>query len=245
MPDYSTLLADHVTLQVRSIGRVFLQAYVPKLQSVGQVCTFLRWQRGFPIPSSAAFGKIGRGYEKEVQSFAKVHGIPIVRFKKGECKEEIARPHFERAAREGGDGQVVLIGIAQEKASAWRSWKAPGQENRAHPHMEWGRQMVFVNHYYFYLWDPEWGGAFWKTNAYGPYPIWLWLNGHEWAKRQLERRGIGYEALDNGFRSCEDPVALQKLCDRLGPRAVKSFFWRWLRRLPSPFTEADRQAGYV
>ncbi len=54
---------------------------------------------------------------------------------------------------------MVLIGIAREKAVAWRSWKAKGQQHAGHPHMEWGRQMVFVNHFYFYLWDPEWGGA--------------------------------------------------------------------------------------
>ena len=70
-------------------------------------------------------------------------------------------------------------------------------------------------------------------------------NGHEWAKRQLEKARVGYEALDNGFRSCADPARLQKICDRLGPGAVKSFFWRWVRRLPSPFTQADLRAGYV
>jgi hypothetical protein len=53
--------------------------------------------------------------------------------------------------------------------------------------MDWAREMAFINHFYFCLWDAEWGGAFWKTNAYAPYPIWLWLNGHEWAKRQLEK----------------------------------------------------------
>jgi hypothetical protein len=42
---------------------------------------------------------------------------------------------------------VVLIGIAQEKASVWRSWPTKGQEKAAHPHMEWGRQMGFVNHF--------------------------------------------------------------------------------------------------
>ena len=26
---------------------------------------------------------------------------------------------------------------------------------------------------------------------------------------------------------------------------MKSFFWRWQRRLPSPFTRADLRAGYV
>jgi hypothetical protein len=107
-----------------------------------------------------------------------------------------------------------------------------------------GREMAFINHFYFYLWDSEWGGAFWKTNAYAPFPVWLWLNGHEWAKRQLDRAGIAYEALDNGFRTCSDAAALQEIRDRLGSSAVQSFFTRWSRRLPSPFTDADQRAGY-
>lgn len=68
---------------------------------------------------------------------------------------------------------------------------------------------------------------------------------HEWSKRQLERAGISYRALDNGFRSGANPAALQKICNRLGPAAVKSFFWRWVHRLPSPFPQADLRAGYV
>lgn len=245
MSDYATLLQDHVTLKVRSIDRIFLQGYVPKLQSVGQVCSFLRWQKGFRIPSSAAFGKIGEAYVKSIEHFAAKNGIPIVPFEKGENKEERARPLLAQAARQGGEGRVVLIGVAQEKASAWRSWKAKGQEKAAHPHMEWGRQMVYVNHYYFYLWDLEWGPAFWKTNAYAPYPIWLWLNAHEWAKRQMEKACIAYEALDNGFLSCADPEALQKRCDQLGPAALRDFFGRWVRRLPSPFSSKDLTAGYL
>jgi hypothetical protein len=243
--DYATLLRDHVTLTCRSIDRIFVQAWVPKLQSVGQVCTFLRWHRGFKIPSSAAFGAIGDRFVREVERFAKQHDIPLVHFKKGENKEEFVRPLIDAAAAEGGDGKVVLIGVAQEKASVWRSWKAKGHEHRSHPHVEWGRQTAFVNHYYFYCWDPDWGPAFWKTNAYAPFPVWLCLNGHEWAKRQLDKAGIGYEALDNGFRSCEDARRLQRICDRLGPGAVKSFFWRWQRRLPSPFTTANLRTGYV
>jgi hypothetical protein len=243
MADYATLLHDHVTLKCGSIDRIFLQAYVPKLQSVGDVCRFLRWQKKFKIPSSAAFGKLGDAYVKAVHRFAEKHQIPIVHFKKGEDKEKLARPYLETAARKGQDC-VVLIGIAQEKASVWRSWPRKGQEKAAHPHMDWGRQMAYINHFYFYIWDAEWGGAFWKTNAYAPFPIWIWLNGHEWAKRQLEKAAIAYEALDNGFRTCADPVRLQKICDRLGPGAVKSFFWRWLLRLPCPFTRADLRAGY-
>ena len=245
MADYATLLRDHVTLAVRSIDRILLQAYVPKLQSVGLVCIFLNRQRGYTIPSSAAFGQIGRRYVAAIGRWAKAEGIPIRHFDKGENKEAIVAPLIEAAARKGGEGKVVLIGVAQEKASIWRSWVRKGQERFRHPHMDWGRQMAHVNHYYFYLWDPEWGRAFWKTNAYAPWPIWIWLNGHEWAKRQLEKAGVAYEALNNGFRACEDPRRLQRICNRLGPGAVQSFFWRWYWRLPSPFTREDLQAGYV
>jgi hypothetical protein len=126
-----------MTLKCRSIDHIFLQAYVPKLQSVGQVCNFLHRQRGFPIPSSAAFGKIGDRYVKDIHAFAKERGIPVVHFGKGQSKEKFARPYLEAAAQHGED-RVVLIGIAQEKASVWRSWKAKGQEHLAHPHMEWG-----------------------------------------------------------------------------------------------------------
>jgi hypothetical protein len=92
MVDYSTLLANHVTLKCRSIDRIFLQAYVPKLQTVGLVIRFLRWVRGVKVPTSMAFGKIGDAYVKEVYRYAKAHKIPIKHFGKGEKKEETARP---------------------------------------------------------------------------------------------------------------------------------------------------------
>ena len=206
MADYSTLLRDHVTLTCRSIDRIFLQAYVPKLQTR---------RLGVSVPALAAgvHDPVVGGVRQDRRRLRRPRctggprrmGSRSSTSPRGTYKEEIARPLIEAAAAEGGDGRVVLIGIAQEKAPVWRSWKAKGQEHAAHPHMEWGRQMAFVNHFYFYLWDPEWGGAFWKTNAYAPYPIWIWLNGHEWAKRQCEKAGIGYTALDNGFRDCERP----------------------------------------
>ena len=61
MATISSLLADHVTLQVRSVDRLFLQGYVPRLMTQGQVIRFL-FDRGFPIPSPAVLGKIGRDY---------------------------------------------------------------------------------------------------------------------------------------------------------------------------------------
>ena len=65
MATISSLLADHVSLQVRSVDRLFLQGYVPRLMTEGQVIRFLL-DRGFPIPSPAVLGKIGRDYVNQI-----------------------------------------------------------------------------------------------------------------------------------------------------------------------------------
>jgi hypothetical protein len=50
--------------------------------------------------------------------------------------------------------------------------------------------------------------------------------------------------LDNGFAACEDPAALQHICDRLSPAKIDALLRKWLRLLPHPFTRAQRVAGY-
>ncbi|MFQ6091122.1 MAG: hypothetical protein ACE5OR_00315 [bacterium] len=55
------------------------------------------------------------------------------------------------------------------------------------------RQSVFVNHSYFYLNDADFGPAFIKMCSCVPFPIEVYLNGHEWVKGQLEKRGIGFD----------------------------------------------------
>ena len=39
-------------------------------------------------------------------------------------------------------------------------------------------------------------------------------------------------------------MALQQICDRLGPGTIEVFARRWLHRLPMPFGRADQRAGY-
>jgi hypothetical protein len=37
---------------------------------------------------------------------------------------------------------------------------------------------------------------------------------------------------------------LQEICDALSPEKIDALLRKWLRRLPHPFTAADRKAGY-
>jgi hypothetical protein len=236
----SSLLADRVTLQVRSVDRLFFQGYVPRLQTQFQVIRFLL-DRGFPIPSPAVLGRIGRAYVRAVERFVVDNEIPVVRFVKGDVKEEIAREYFKAAERDGRFG-VVMVGIAQERTPAWRGWREGGSDG--HPHFEYRRQSIFPNNYYWYIRDPNWGPSFIKTTAYAPFSVWLYLNGNEWAKRQAAERGIAFTSLDNGFAACEDPAALAEICASLQAADVQAFFDRWQAALPSPLSAEDRARGY-
>jgi hypothetical protein len=45
--------------------------------------------------------------------------------------------------------------------------------------------------------DPDWGPAFIKTIAYAPWPVWVYLNGNEWAcdtRSHAAREHAGLEA---------------------------------------------------
>jgi hypothetical protein len=237
MPNVAELLAGHVTLTLDCVDRLYLNAYVPRLQSSGGVVGFLE-HRGQVIPSPALFGKVTAAFVAGLRAWCQQHGVPWIEFRKGERKDDVVRPYRDRFAAEEG---VVLVGVAQERASAWRATKrVRGRE----VHFDYARTTVYVNHYYVYFIDPEWGPGFLKVCGYAPYALKLCLNGHEWAKRQLTKRGLAFEALDNGFLTCADPAALQAVCAALGAADVEACFARWLRRLPLPLTPADQAAGF-
>ena len=238
MTNVNELLRDHVTLTVECLDRIYLNGYIAILQVPGQLVNFLLKHRGYQIPSPALLGRITDAFVDAIMSFAQKEEIPIVHFEPGQRKDDVATDYRKRFTRPEG---VVFIGIAQEKANAFKCRK---KEQTGYVGFEYSRDAVRVNHYYFYIQDADWGPCFIKVCSYAPYPIKVYLNGHEWVKQQLRKEGIAFEALDNGFLSCADADRLQALCDQLGPDQIQAFFAKWVDRLPMPLTADDRQAGY-
>ena len=235
------ILDGHVGLDITCLDRIYLNGYVPGLQVGGQIVRFLR-HRGFPIPSPAVVGRIGDRFRSSVRSYATMNAIPVVRFARGDRKVEVMHRFLDRQARTGRSG-VAAIGVAQEFA-----WVADCTVGKARgggaPHFDWHRAQRRVTVFYFYLWDARFGSGFIKICSYFPYPIKVWVNGHEWAKRQATTAGIGFTALSNGFATCADPTGLQEICDRLGPAQIEAFFEYWMLRLPTPLDGIDFEAGY-
>ena len=234
------VLSKHVVLEVESIDRMYLNVYVPQLQAVEGTLKFMRIHRGHKVASTLMVEPISRQFVASIEQFAKDHRVPLIVFEKGQRKDDFAkqqRKHFHKP--EG----VVFIGKAQEKCRVYRTEKRRNPKTkRTYPWIV--KSTALVNHYYFYCIDENFGPFFLKFCSYFPYNAKLCFNGHEYLKRQLEQKGIAYQALENGILSCQDPQQLQRLCDRLAEGKIDALLRKWLRRLPHPFATQDRQAGY-
>jgi hypothetical protein len=152
MTAIASLLADHVAFQLDSVDRLFIAGYVPGLQYEGGVVRFLI-ERGYRIPSPAGLGHNHDRLVADIEAFVAEADIPLVRFGKGESKEEVARPWLAAAEQQGREG-VVLVAKAQERVAGWRGFKDTswGARSEAHPHFTYRRQALFVDHFYFYVW---------------------------------------------------------------------------------------------
>ena len=234
------VLAEHVTLEVEGIDRMYLNVYVPQLQREQGVACFFRFHRGHPFASSVLMDPISKTFVAALEEFARSQNIPVVQFRKGQRKDDIAAQHLRQFTQSEG---VVFIGKAQEKTPVFRTERRRSEKTGVtYPWLV--RSTAMVNHFYIYCLDRDFGPFFLKFSTYFPYNAKLCLNGHEYAKQQLTRKGIGFEALDNGVLCCDDPRRLQSICDGLSAEKIDALLRKWLRRLPHPYAAGDRRAGY-
>ena len=241
------VLDGHVALEIECVDRLYLNAYVQRLQVGPQVNRFLEEHLGNRIASPTLLERIGNRWRRDVKAFAAANRIPILALKKpdrtrwDDRKLDHVRPYFDDAVRDGHFGVVAIV-AAQEYQWVYSAKRRTGSGGGVYFVFDKTERRVGI--YYFYIRDPEFGAGFIKICTYFPYPAKVWVNGHEWAKRQADRDGIGYTALANGFAACDDPAALQAICDRFGPADVQAFFDRNIAAIPTPFTRDDRVGGY-
>jgi len=233
------VIDSHVTLELESLDRVYLNVYQPKLQTPRAVFHFLRDHYGEGAVSSHKMKAITEQFLRSIDKYAREHHVPVISFEKGQRNEDLAAKYLTTfSATEG----VLFIGKGQEKV---RTFRTEGRRNDRGETYPWiVASTAMVNQYYFYAVDEDFGPFFLKYSSYFPYGAKLCFNGHEYLKRQLTKEGIGYEELANGILSCDNPRRMQKLADGLTPWRIERFLRKWQNHLPHPFTTSQQTAGY-
>ncbi len=74
------VLNAHTTLALECIDRMYLNVYVPILQTGAGTSYFFRKIRGNPVPSSALMAPMTRGFVRAIERYAEQQAIDVVHF---------------------------------------------------------------------------------------------------------------------------------------------------------------------
>ena len=241
------VLSDHVLFEIESIDRMYLNLRQPRLQHGAGIAAFFVGHRGNQFASSVLMAPMTAAFTANIRHFADARGLALVRFARGQRKDEVTQEHLRRAAPDERGlvpAQVLYVGVAQERQRVFRTSKRRNPVTGAsYPWLV--PSTGVVNQYYFYCVDEEFGPVCVKFSSYFPYTGRLILNGNEYAKRQAAKAGIGFTPLDNAFAAVDDTAAVQAICDGLGQEQIEALAGRMLNLLPCPFTAGDTAAGYT
>ena len=138
------VLRDHVVLEVEAIDRMYLNVYVPHLQSVGAVVGYLRVHRGQRFASTTAVTPMTEAFVRNIDQFVNDEGVDLVAFQKGQRKDDVTQKYVRKFTRREG---VLYVGKAQEKARVMRTERRCSRfTGGTYPWIV--ESTAMVNHYY-------------------------------------------------------------------------------------------------
>ena len=112
------LQKEHVVLELECIDRMYLNAYVPKLTSQGGIAAFCRGYLGHRFAYTKQAVAMTQAFVKSIEAFIKREGLELVRFKKGQRKDDVLQQKLCRFKKPEG---VIFVGVAQEKVRGPRT----------------------------------------------------------------------------------------------------------------------------
>ena len=110
------VLSEHTTLELECVDRMYLNVYVPLLQSPAGVAYYLRELHDYQVPSSVLLAPLTRGFVAAIERFVKKQGIDLIQFQRGERKDDRALDYLGRWS--GGEGVLLPRGFDNRQLRA-------------------------------------------------------------------------------------------------------------------------------
>lgn len=210
--------------------RVVFNVIVPAWQCAAVLVGLLHKSRGVQAISRAYLKSVSEEYHAMVKTMAAEQNIPVVRPPKGVRRDEWVEPFYRRLRGQPGIA-VILQSRECARVAVSYATKSGGY------HLELCQR--FVDQYYFYLQDANFGPLFLRLCPYLPFNGRLVINGHDWLACQMQRENIRFRQQGNAFLTCSDPARLQQLADSFAPHHVIACAQYWLSRLAPPLIDAN------
>lgn len=84
---------------------------------------------------------------------------------------------------------------------------------------------------YYYFLDKDLGVIHVRLQTWAPFTCQVYANGHDYVARQLTKKGIGFEQIDNAFVRLDDPAAAQRIADRFAKLPWPKILERYARQV--------------
>ncbi len=219
------------------VDRIILNAYFAMGCSPGG---FRTWWRNFDGSDenldNAHLMRLAGRFSRRVRGWAKSNGVPVIDCPAGERKHQIADEHLPQDPKRTG---IFLVLVGRAPASVWdvRRFGEGGIDLR--------RKMPYVNHYYFHIWDQEWGHVTIRMCGHPPFGALVMLNGHEYVAQRASQEGIRYRKEGNCFTELANAPGLQQVADTLRSQGatgrLAGVCERWLNRCLCFALDSDDQ----
>jgi hypothetical protein len=154
---------------------------------------------------------------------------------RGRSKEDLARAIAERDGIQEG---LIAVFAAVEPCMSFNV-----RGNHETHKLEVVRGARKCLHFYFYIMDREFGFMHVRLQSWFPFSIQVYVNGHEWLCRQLERRGVGFKRSDNKILQVDNLELAQSLANSFAERSWVRFLDALARRI-NPYLWEVIRSGF-
>jgi len=210
---------DKIIATLTCFDRIIFKGYLPISSASGMAAFFHNQQwlikdfkKQAPVQSIII--------KEHMQVIAEKTGRPLLYPKPKQRKEDLARKMAQHDTIT--HGLICVCGVLE----GCSSFKIAYQKGR--PQFQSARRKCMF--YYLYYMDREFGLMHVRLQSWFPFSVQIYINGHEWLARKMDRHGITYKKIDNAFLRIEQPQRVQRFADNLAkknwPRILDAFVRR-------------------
>jgi DNA-binding transcriptional ArsR family regulator len=214
--------AKQIVGTVDCLDRVVIMGTLPGA-CYAQGMTSILYGRGIRIFDYAQFAKpLAEQVRTNAERLAAQAGIEIEYIRKLNFrKEDRVRQILQERGEHPG---LVHVFSALESCAAYQPWHDK-RTGKTFLRPDSGKCL----HYYFYFIDPVLGLCYLRVPTWCPFRLQFYFNGHNWLKRQLARRGIACELIDNVIVDCADWSKAQEIAEGLEVKALHRLLDRYAK----------------
>lgn len=202
---------------LETFDRIIINGYIRQLQNPKQFLYYLIQNNIKLVDFNKFAEEQTKSLCEHIDKYIQNNNVELKYVKSGkESKDELAKEVFSKNPNKIG----MVAAISAVEICKTMTVKGNHETNK----LEIQSRNTKCKHYYLYFNDEEFGWMFIKIQTWFPYNVQIYINGHEYLSKLLDKNNIKYEMYNNSFSYLEDFNRAQEIADNILNQDLKSSF---------------------